>query len=305
MSIVHVISMSGGKDSTATALIAREECDPLYRSFVFADTGNEHQITYDYLDYLQGAMGITIIRLRVSFAEQIAGKRAYVAEHWARKGVPDAAIERALKALVPTGNPFLDLCLWKGRFPSRMAQFCTQELKTKPLVEYQMALCDQGFAVWSWQGIRADEGGRRRFAASFEEVGGGLYINRPILRYTAQDTFTTMAYMGIKPNPLYTMGFGRVGCMPCINCGKNEIREMSERFPEQVDRLVELEAAVAAASKRGDSSFFINPDRDEHLNKRGIRNMVQWAKTTRGGQQFDLLASGESKTCSSSYGLCE
>ena len=30
----------------------------------------------------------------------------------------------------------LDLCIWKGRFPSRKAQFCTSELKTMPLVEY-------------------------------------------------------------------------------------------------------------------------------------------------------------------------
>jgi hypothetical protein len=43
--------------------------------------------------------------------------------------------ERAAEALRPSGNPFLDLCLWKGRFPSRMTQFCTQFLKTEPLTE--------------------------------------------------------------------------------------------------------------------------------------------------------------------------
>ena len=31
------------------------------------------------------------------------------------------AKRRALAVMYPSGNPFLDLCMWKGRFPSRMA----------------------------------------------------------------------------------------------------------------------------------------------------------------------------------------
>ena len=46
---VHVVSMSGGKDSTATALVAMD----MGYDFVgaFADTGNEHEITYEYIEY--------------------------------------------------------------------------------------------------------------------------------------------------------------------------------------------------------------------------------------------------------------
>ena len=45
---IHVVSMSGGKDSTATALTAMD----LGYDFVgaFADTGNEHEITYKNLE---------------------------------------------------------------------------------------------------------------------------------------------------------------------------------------------------------------------------------------------------------------
>jgi Lon protease-like protein len=30
---------------------------------------------------------------------------------------------------------------------------------------------------------------------------------------------------------------GRVGCMPCINCRKDELREIALRFPETIERI--------------------------------------------------------------------
>lgn len=48
-----LISLSGGKDSTALALLAIETKQPDdVLDFVFCDTGNEHPITYSYLEYL-------------------------------------------------------------------------------------------------------------------------------------------------------------------------------------------------------------------------------------------------------------
>ena len=70
-------------------------------------------------------------------------------------------------------------------------------------------------------------------------------------------------------------------------------------------RLAQWELLVAMASKRGAASFFPNPDRDQDQDKRGIYKMVQWAKTTHGGRQYDLIPETDSASCSSSYGLCE
>lgn len=147
--LLHVVSISGGKDSTATALLCRELHDPDTIRYVFADTGNEHPLTMEYLDYLEGRFNAPIDRLKVDFGQRIIRKRAYVAEHWPAKGVSASVVAAALEALQPTGIPFLDLCIWKGRFPSRMAQFCTQFLKTEPLVDYQLDLIDAGHVVWS------------------------------------------------------------------------------------------------------------------------------------------------------------
>src|SRR5947208_1783729 len=137
--------MSGGKDSTATALLALEKYGRDACRFVFADTGNEHALTLGYLDYLRLTLDIQIDVVRASFADEIANKRMFIARDKRTRRVNGRRIRwsnrrkrEALAVLHPTGNPFLDLCLWKGRFPSRKAQFCTQQLKTIPLVEYQM-----------------------------------------------------------------------------------------------------------------------------------------------------------------------
>lgn len=312
MTIKHVISMSGGKDSQATIHYAQESVDPVVDwndvELLAADTGNELSLTYDHWGYIEQHFGKKVTRLRRKFDREIAGKATYVRDHWPEKGVPANAIERALKVLVPTGNPYLDLCIWKGRFPSRKAQFCTQFLKTEPMVEYQMDLIDKGYAVWSWQGVRRDESQNRRFAKEFEEVGGGLYIFRPLARWTAADVFEAMAVCGSNPNPLYRMGMTRVGCV-CINANKEEIREIAQRFPEEIERIAEWESLVGMASKKGESSFYPNPDREAHLDKRGIHKMVAWSKTSRGGRQMDFIKANLTdepvSQCTSSYGLCE
>lgn len=315
--VKHVISISGGKDSTAVLLLAinrvgREHLIPL-----FMDTGNEHADTYAYLDYLEKKLGITIKRLKADFAERIAAKRVFIARdqrtgrdkkgrklRWSNK-----AKRRALAVLYPSGNPFLDLCMWKGRFPSRKAQFCTEELKRNMAVDFQMGLMDAGFGVVSWQGIRHNESLKRASAKLHERVGPRLHIFRPIVEWTAQQVFEYAASYGIKPNPLYLQGMGRVGCMPCINAQKSELRAIAARFPEHPARIAEWEWLVGQCSKRGFSTFF----GDGHEAKDGrvifadlnIWSRIEWSKTTRGGKQIDMLAGLEDSGCSSSYGLCD
>lgn len=49
--VINVIGISGGKDSTATALYAIENIEEPLR-FVFCDTGIESPATYEYIAYL-------------------------------------------------------------------------------------------------------------------------------------------------------------------------------------------------------------------------------------------------------------
>ena len=311
MSEHNIISVSGGKDSTALLLLAIERGAENMQA-VFADTGNEHQITYDYVRYLNDKV-FPIRTVKASFERHISGKREYVLLKWAEKGVPQSAIDRAAAALVPTGNPFLDLCIWKGRFPSTKVAFCSEELKRNPIInEVQKPLLDAGDDVISWQGVRRDESIRRRFLPERElklqKNGSELWNFRPILDWTADDCFAMHKKHGVKHNPLYEMGMTRVGCMPCINCRKDELLEISKRFPEVIDRIEQWEHAVKQASKLDCSTFFAtgNNATVEFSATQTIRTRVEWAMTSRGGKQFDFLRmDDDGPACSSIYGLCE
>ena len=319
MKIIHVVSVSGGKDSTATLLLALSRIKRESLRFIFCDTGNEHEEVYRYLNYLEKTLSIRIDRLKADFSEQIKNKRMFIARDQRTKRDKSGrklrwtnrAKRRALEVLHPTGNPFLDLCLWKGRFPSRMAQFCTTELKVYMAVSYQIDLIDAGYKVVSWQGIRRDESQKRKNAKKIERLDPGLYAFRPLVDWSADDVFECHRNHEIKPNPLYLQGCGRVGCMPCINVSKDELRQIATRFPDHIARISDWEDLVCKGSKRGYSTFFhkfkINEISDaEIFNNNKICHVIEWSKTGRGGKQFDMLNELINvDVCASAYGLCE
>lgn len=208
-----------------------------------------------------------------------------------RKRWSNKAKRRALSVLYPTGNAFLDLCIWKGRFPSRKAQFCTEELKRNMAVEFQLDLVELGFTVVSWQGVRRDESEARKAALKFEALGGGMFIYRPIVDWTKPETFAFCAARGRAPNPLYLEGCDRVGCSPCINSKKEEIRQTNLRRRHHLLRISDWEHIVSMASKRGYSTFFhkVDDQGGERAARIFLRNevwqVVQWSQTSRGGRQ--------------------
>ena len=305
----NIVSVSGGKDSTALLLLAIERKTENLQA-VFADTGHEHSQTYEYVQYLNDKV-FPIRTVKADFSVDIARKREFVSTKWREQGIEEEKVLRAIEILQPTGNPFLDLCIWKGRFPSTKARFCSEELKRNPIIEQvQMPLLERGDTIWSWQGVRADESLARRDLPELDCVGGELWNYRPILNWTAQDCFDMHKKHGIKHNPLYEQGMGRVGCMPCIHTRKDELLEIGRRFPEEIARVAEWEKIVQQASKTGTATLLnsgikglSNKDAEKASN---IYAMIEWSKTSKGRYQYDFLrTSNDGPVCSSIYGLCE
>jgi len=311
MSIIHVVSYSTGKDSQATLNLAVEIFGTKNVRAIALDTDNEDEAFHKHLDYTRSAIGVEVVVLKADFSEHMEVHRQRLLAIAA--GAPDYhpqakypwTPERAAQAaelMHPTGNAFLDLCMIKGVFPSHSRQFCTEELKRNVAVEYQLDLVDAGHTVVSWQGVRRDESKRRANVAKFERIGPRMYAYRPIVDWTAEQVFEYIASKGQKPNSLYRRGMSRVGCMPCVNVNKDELKQIALRFPEHIDRIAKWEKIVKSVSRSGMSSFL-------HTGQAGgtdIWERVEWSKTTRGGRQFSLLTDLEdANACASAYGLCE
>lgn len=94
----HILSLSGGKDSTALALHMRDKIPEM--EYVFCDTGEELRETYRYLDQVEAYLGKPITRLnsRATF------------EHW--------------------------LKVFGGYLPSPRMRWCTKMLKLRPFEEF-------------------------------------------------------------------------------------------------------------------------------------------------------------------------
>ena len=211
--MIRVVQFSGGKDSTALALWAREQFGDDFVP-LFCDTGWEHPLTMAYI---------------ATINERLFGGRLVT-----------------LKSARFTGG-MVQLVQIKKRVPSRKARFCTSELKVEPSIEFVANLmAEQNDEATVYQGIRADESDNRRAAgARFWADDYDCWIERPLFTWTAEQVFEMHRKHDIEPNPLYMLGSARVGCFPCILVNHQELRRLSETLPEVWDRMAELEAAAA------------------------------------------------------------
>lgn len=94
----HVLSLSGGKDSTALAVYMRDKVPEM--EYVFMDTGEELPETYEYLDKIEAYLGKPIARLN-----------------------PDRPFSH-----------YLDI--YRGVLPDPRTRWCTRMLKIKPFERF-------------------------------------------------------------------------------------------------------------------------------------------------------------------------
>lgn len=118
-----IVTFSGGKDSLAALLWVREHITTNFTT-VFCDTGWEHPLTYEYINRIADRLNLDLVTLKS-----------------------------------PKYDGMVGLAKQKKRWPSTRARFCTQELKTKPCIDYVLDNVQDNILMI--QGIRAAESPNR------------------------------------------------------------------------------------------------------------------------------------------------
>lgn len=326
--LLIVASVSGGKDSTALLLALREAGIP--HRMVFADTGWETFDTYAQLDALRRRWGpIDWVR-----AAPIDGRAMQVSTLLDGSRVAHAADA----ATMPWESPEATKAwrrlgaMWErmwsaARFSSRKQRWCTRELKIEPLRAYHDAISDDTVSA---VGVRGDESAERAGLAMLEDEpakdaeghpGWGGWVWRPLIAWSIADVLRLHARHGVAVNPLYRRGHGRVGCYPCINSNKEEIALIAENDPDVIDDIEELEAHATEVRrarngehvptakrpvryKTEQATYFQGRKGSPLGTSPGIRDVVTWARTDRGGRQLPLLAEPPKGGCMR-WGLCD
>lgn len=126
----HILSLSGGKDSTALAFFIKENMPEVHKKieYIFCDTECELPETYDYLNKIEVFLGKRIQRIK------------------------------------PYKN-FEYLMAMYNYFPSPIRRWCTIEMKTKPFRKYiyDMFKKNGEGIIHLYIGIRADEPNRAKY----------------------------------------------------------------------------------------------------------------------------------------------
>lgn len=300
---LNLFGLSGGKDSTRLVGWAIHESGYPIESlvFCFCDTENEYDEVYrqikDLDAYVQRHGCQPIVHLRAS--------GPWVDKYW----------------MFPL---FLALAIWKGRFPSAKARFCTQFLKIKPTEKFIKELLVKGHEIVSHSGVRASESIERSMMDEWATDMFGCRTRRPILKESIADVWAAHKKYELPINSLYLLGWMRVGCRLCIMSNKADVRRTVKQRPWVIGIYRNWELIVGAfrrakGSISSYSSWFHRrtvpfAQRSKLIEtKQGpmmvatIDDVARWSQTVRGGVQggMDFMFQEESFNIDDAHAPCQ
>jgi 3'-phosphoadenosine 5'-phosphosulfate sulfotransferase (PAPS reductase)/FAD synthetase len=219
----NVLSISGGKDSTAMLLEMLERGEHIH-SAVFFDTEWEFPAMYEHIEKLQKYTGVKIwkLRSRLPFDYWMTARPII-----ARKGPNKGSVERI-------GNGW----------PSPSRRWCTRQ-KTDAIKLYAKPIEDSVQCV----GYAADETDR-----SFHDEH---VVHRfPLQEYgITESTALKICYRhGFNWDGLYHH-FRRVSCFCCPLQRIGELRTLRSKFPHLWQRMLQIEREMPTGTNRGFKDF--------------------------------------------------
>jgi 3'-phosphoadenosine 5'-phosphosulfate sulfotransferase (PAPS reductase)/FAD synthetase len=271
-----IVGFSGGIDSQAAMNWALDAHGPENVIGLNANPGdNEHPLTTEFIQWFSDHVHPIVIC------------RAFYRDMFAKE---QTIIERGFDPAEPV--IFGDLAAIRGRFPSRKAQFCTELLKLRPSKRWINENVYERVT-----GLRRDESDKRSCTPQREwDEWFDCFVQHPLAFWTKQQCFDFCLARGQRVNPLYALGFRRVGCALCINSSRPDIRNWAKRFPEMIDK-------VRRREQKAGRTFFAPMVPGKEIN--WVDEVVAWANCQRGGRQYSLDVWMPAPVCESIFGLCD
>lgn len=193
MSHMHVLGLSGGRDSAALAVYMRQRHPELDIQYFFTDTGKELPEVYEFLNRLEGFLGKAILRL----------------------------------------NPERDFDFWLKQYnhflPSPRTRWCTRQLKIKPFEDWIRPMVAAGQTIHSYVAIRSDEDAREGYRSSNDRVIVSLPFRENGIDKAGVTDILEAAGLGL---PTYYEWRSRSGCTFCFYQQRIEWVRLKERHPE-------------------------------------------------------------------------
>jgi 3'-phosphoadenosine 5'-phosphosulfate sulfotransferase (PAPS reductase)/FAD synthetase len=332
-----IVTFSGGKDSLAALLWIRNNQTKNFTT-VFCDTGWEHPITYRYINEVAEKLGLDIVVLKSKKYDGMidlvkkksrfpSSKRRFCTSELKTvpmidylldavkddfiiiQGIRGAESESRAKMAAQCDyfkyyfEPYDTNTLKLGRLEKRLAN----KQREKKIDKIQIGKITLDIEKVKARLLSGKEDPkyhtyRKKEVKEFHKTHA-TDVLRPVFDWTAQQTIDYILENGLEPNPLYKMGFKRVGCFPCIMSSKPEIYQITQRFPE---RITEIEAYEKECK-----SSFLGPDSIPRRCYKGsyplITDIARYVQAEYArGTLFDETEGTSALSCMSYYsGLCE
>lgn len=203
---IHVLGISGGRDSAALAVYMRQNHPELEIDYFFTDTGKELPEVYEFLGKLEGFLGKPILRL----------------------------------------NPDRDFDFWLKQYnnymPSAQVRWCTRQLKLRPFELWIKPELEAGNKIFSYVAIRSDEEFREGYKGNHENMKTILPFKEDGVDKQGVIGILEASGLGM---PKYYDWRSRSGCTFCFFQQKIEWVGLKERHPEAFEEAKSYEKFAA------------------------------------------------------------